>query len=812
MACNEHSKHEETAGTLWREELPASTIALGRASERIVTKHGERPVEEELCRFAFAGVMPMPNDRARRLSAALRERIEIGLLRALQPGELMETRYFRTKTGRLEWHLAAFGEQRTELSRSRSVELSLGWQAALHELRYGYRFAPQSCAAAPRNDPSGATVRLQAGGRWLQASEGRIGFATQATRGDFALRLPTAMSSPRSRIFSSIPTLVLAAPMPLELCVRIEPISFTSEIEHLASALDQLRHQRLTSTSEPLNEAWCGLLEAWLQRRAGFRLSATVSTEHPLPHSFCTLAAAEVFGSSPSFRESETPMGMVLDLSNCVPANASLPSLFPAAEHLLNDQARRVFNIALPNLPPDGPQLGTANAGSVSASVHLPTEGRSRHSYIVGATGTGKSTLLLNLVRQDLETGEGLALIDPHGDLFEQVLAALPRHRIKDVVLIEPGRGSRVPGINFLSIPEGPLRRNQVNFVINEFLGIFDQLYDMRECGGPMFQTYFRNALLLLIESRCPDATLLDLARVFEDRTFREALKAHCPDRQVVQFWTNQAEKAGGETSLANIAPYITSKLNLFTQSGPIRPIVGQAKTSIDFRRLIDRRGILLVNLAKGQLGELDTRLLGMLLIGQLFSAALGRATLRPERRKPFHLYVDEFQNFVTDSVASLLAEARKFGLHLTLANQTLAQLNAHPGRQNLLETILGNVGNLILFRLGVPDAQRLRIFTEPHLPAEEIQRLPNFHAFARLLAAEGPVEPFVFATAPPPKAASDARATIATIRRRQGRWARAVETVEREIAKRFDAPRWRTESSPRPSGSNGAFHAVITG
>lgn len=495
-----------------------------------------------------------------------------------------------------------------------------------------------------------------------------------------------------------------------------------------------------------------------------------------------------------------------------MPVNGSLPSLFPAAENLINEQTRRVFNIALPVLPPDGPQLGEANAGSVSASVHLPTEGRSRHSYIVGATGTGKSTLLLNLVRQDLEAGEGLALIDPHGDLFEQVLMAIPRHRIDDVVLIEPCRGCRVPGINFLSIPEGPLRRTQVNFVINEFLGIFDQLYDMRECGGPMFQTYFRNALLLLIESRCPNATLLDLARVFDDKTFRDALKAHCPNQQVVRFWTNQAERVAGDASLSNIAPYITSKLNLFTQSGPIRPIVGQVETTIDFRRLLDRRGILLVNLAKGQIGELDTRLLGMLLIGQLFSAALGRATLRPERRKPFHLYVDEFQNFVTDSVASLLAEARKFGLHLTLANQTLAQLNAHPGRQNLLETILGNVGNLMLFRLGVPDAQRLRIFTEPHLPPEEIQRLPNFHAFARLLAAEGPVEPFVFATAPPPKAATDARATIATIRRRQGRWARSVEAVEREIAKRFDAPRWRTESSPRPSGSNGALHAVVTG
>jgi len=805
MHYTKNSDSEGFGNALWRGETSAPPVGHQSPFERSATRLIERPTEEELCRFAFAGVMPMQSDRGHRLSAARRERIGRGLLHALQRGEIMETRYRRTESGRLEWDLAAFAEHRTELSHSRSVELSLGWQAVLHELRYGYRFALQPCDAASQTNPRGATIRLRAGGRWLQANEGRIGFVTNATQSDFALRLPTAVSSARSRVFSSLADLVLAAPVPLELSVRIEPVDFTTEIEHLASALDRLRHQHRATMSEPLGEAWCGLLEAWLRRRAGFRISATVSTEHLLPSSFCKLAAAEVFGSSPSFPESGAPQGVALDLSDCVPINESLPPLFPAAEHLLNDRARRVFNIALPALPPDGPQLGEANAGSVSAAVHLPTEGRSRHSYIVGATGTGKSTLLLNLVRQDLEAGEGLALIDPHGDLFEQVLAALPRHRIKDVVLIEPGRGSRVPGINFISIPEGPLRRNQVNFVINEFLGIFDQLYDMRECGGPMFQTYFRNALLLLIESRCPDATLLDLARVFEDRTFREALKAHCPDRQVVHFWTNQAEKAGGETSLANIAPYITSKLNLFTQSGPIRPIVGQAKTSIDFRRLIDRRGILLVNLAKGQLGELDTRLLGMLLIGQLFSAALGRATLRPERRKPFHLYVDEFQNFVTDSVASLLAEARKFGLHLTLANQTLAQLHAHPGRQNLLETILGNVGNLMLFRLGVPDAQRLRLFTEPHLPPEEIQRLPNYHAFARLLAAEGPIEPFVFATAPPPPPATNARLTVAAIRRQQGRWARSVKAVEREIATRLDAPRWATPPRPRPD----SVHAV---
>ncbi len=415
----------------------------------------------------------------------------------------------------------------------------------------------------------------------------------------------------------------------------------------------------------------------------------------------------------------------------------------------------------------------------------------SRHTWLVGSTGVGKSSLLGNLIQQDIAAGHGVALIDPHGDLFEHVLSTLPARRAKDVVLIEPASNECVPGINFLDVPEGPMRRLQVNFVVSEFLGMFNQLYDMRSAGGPMFELYFRNCVLLLMESRCPGATILDLARVLNDKEFRSELCAHCNDQQVVNFWKQTAERTSGDASLANFAPYIVSKLNQINQSGPIRPIVGQAHTTVDFRKLMDTRGILLVNLSKGQLGEMDTRMLGMILIGQLFSAALGRASLPQDKRVAFHLYVDEFQNFVTDSISSLVAEARKFGLELTLANQTLAQLTANKGHQNLLEAILGNVGNIITFRLGVPDAERLALFTEPELPREELQRLPNYHAFARLLTKEGPVDPFVFKSAPPAKAFPHAKRVLAKIRENQTQWSKPLEVVEREIAQRLNSSRW---------------------
>lgn len=315
MRHTKNSNHPDHSRSLWRGAEAAPSCDPGHCFEQNRAAHAEHPRENELCRFAFAGVMPTPSDRARRLSASCRERVSIGLLRTLQPGELFETRYSRMENGRMEWNLAAFGKGSPDLSHPRSTELALGWQAALHELRCGYRFAPQPRGDSPRNVTSETTVHLQAGGRWLQAGVAPMGFGTRAARIDCALRLPTGMSSPRNRVFSSMADLALAAPVPLELCLRIEPITFTSEkIEHLASALDRLRHDRRTVSSEPLIEAWCGLLEAWLRCRAGFRVSATVSAEHPLPDSFCALATAEIFGSSSTFPTAAADEEMSLDL------------------------------------------------------------------------------------------------------------------------------------------------------------------------------------------------------------------------------------------------------------------------------------------------------------------------------------------------------------------------------------------------------------------------------------------------------------------------------------------------------------------
>ena len=377
--------------------------------------------------------------------------------------------------------------------------------------------------------------------------------------------------------------------------------------------------------------------------------------------------------------------------------------------------------------------------------------------------------------------GEGVAVIDPHGDLYEQLLRSIPSERIKDVVLINPCDAEFPVGINFLEC-HGSDKSLRVNFITNELMKIFERLYDLRIAGGPMFEQYMRNALMLLMESDYP-ATLVDVPLLFEDKDFRSFLLSRCKNPFVVNFWNKIAEKAGGEASLSNMAPYITSKLNLFTANALLSPIIGQVRSTIDFREAMDTRKIVLINLSKGVLGELDVQLLGLVLIGKIFSCAMSRVALPAVQRKPFYLYVDEFQNFTTDTVAFLLSEGRKFGLYLTLANQNLSQLVANNGKQNLLDAVLGNVGSMLAFRLGAMDAERMQIYTKPELQAQDLQDLPNFHVAARILVNNAPTRAFVFRTATAShKTDTDPTEVISTSRRR---YARPKKQVEREIIKR---------------------------
>jgi hypothetical protein len=397
------------------------------------------------------------------------------------------------------------------------------------------------------------------------------------------------------------------------------------------------------------------------------------------------------------------------------------------------------------DLPQQGVLLGVNRFRTGETKVFMTPEDRLRHMYVIGQTGTGKTTLLKNMIVQDILNGEGVCMIDPHGSDVQDILAAIPKERYEDVVYFDPGSVARPMGLNMLEydvrFPE------QKTFVVNEMLSIFNKLFDMKTSGGPMFEQYFRNATMLVIEDPETGNTLLDISRVLANKAFRELKLSRCKNPLVVQFWKDIAEKAGGESSLANMVPYITSKFDNFLSNEIMRPIISQEKSSFNFREIMDNKKILLVNLAKGRLGDLNSYLIGLILIGKILMAALSRVDSLGQNLPPFYLYVDEFQNVTTDSIATILSEARKYKLSLNIAHQFIGQLE-----DKIKDAVFGNVGSLAVFRVGTEDAEFLQKQFEPIFTAKDLINLDNRNAYLKLLVSGRPVKPFNIETLPPPK------------------------------------------------------------
>lgn len=396
-------------------------------------------------------------------------------------------------------------------------------------------------------------------------------------------------------------------------------------------------------------------------------------------------------------------------------------------------KTQQVVDLA-PPVVSDGVFIGISHYQSGREKVHMQDTDRLRHTYVIGKTGTGKSTFLKNLIAQDIMAGKGVGVFDPHGELIEDVMPLIPPERLSDVVLIEPENGSLAVGLNLLEV-ETELEKDSV---INYLIEVFGILFDMRNAGGPMFEMYFRNALLLLLGDRQPVPTLVDIHRVFEDADFRHKMLSMCEDLQVKSFW-RQAQDARGEASLANLAPYITSKLVRITHSHTMRMICCQQHSTIDFKDIIENQKILLVNLSKGELGDTSSYFLGMMLIKMIQTVAFRRKTVKhDERPLPFYMYVDEFQNLATPTFVNLLSESRKYGLAMTLANQYLGQIP-----DEIRQSIMGNVGSMVNFRVGAEDAKVLANSFEPHVGAKDFINLPNYHAYVSMLVKGNVSKPF---------------------------------------------------------------------
>ncbi|MBT6690751.1 type IV secretory system conjugative DNA transfer family protein [Candidatus Parcubacteria bacterium] len=430
------------------------------------------------------------------------------------------------------------------------------------------------------------------------------------------------------------------------------------------------------------------------------------------------------------------------------------------------------------NMPTEGIVLGINNYRGKDTKVRITQADRRRHIYEIGQTGTGKSVFLESLLIQDIEAGRGVCLIDPHGDLVEKVLSHVPKERAEDVIVFDPSDVERPMGMNMLEYNND----EEKGFVINEMIAIFDKLYDLKATGGPMFEQYMRNAMLLILDDRESGATLLEIPRVLADEEYRKHKLSKIKNKFAKDFWEKEAQKAGGEASLANMVPYITSKLTPFISNDTIRPIIAQQKSAFNFREAMDSNKIILVNLSKGKIGEMNSNLIGMIVIGKLLFAAMSRVDIPEEERNDFYLYIDEFQNVITDSISIILSEARKYKLSLILAHQFIAQLTK-GGDTSVKDAIFGNVGTIISYRIGVEDAELISKQMAPVVSQYDLVNMPKYTCYIKLLIDNQNPPAFNFQPIYPEKGNFELAKAIKDLSRLK--YGRERSIVENEISQR---------------------------
>lgn len=448
------------------------------------------------------------------------------------------------------------------------------------------------------------------------------------------------------------------------------------------------------------------------------------------------------------------------------------------------------------NVPDNGLLLGYNVFRGVKKPIRLSLADRQRHMYVVGQTGTGKSTFLENLAYQDMLNGDGFAFVDPHGDTAERLLSMVPKERVEDVIYFSPADMDYPMGLNLFEYRTP----DQKDFLIQEVLNMLYKLYDPQHQGiiGPRYEHLFRNAALTVMAD--PNGgTFVDIPKLFRDPQFVKQKLQHVTDQNVIDFWQKEMPQSQRSNDFGEIVSWFVSKFGAFLSNDMMRNIIGQTVSAFDLRNIMDNKKILLVNLSKGRTGQLNTQLLGMIFVMKFQAAAMSRADIPEDERKDFCLYVDEFQNFSTDSFATILSEARKYRLNLIVANQFTTQLT-----EEIRDAVFGNVGTIVSFRVGQDeDAEALARRYRPTFDASDLLRVPNYNTIVRTLIGGVPTQPFSMATLPPmgtpnPKLAAALKQFSAA------KYGRPRATVEKEITERL------ATKAPLPA-QQGAFGSAGT-
>ncbi|MBI5370122.1 type IV secretion system DNA-binding domain-containing protein [Candidatus Uhrbacteria bacterium] len=395
--------------------------------------------------------------------------------------------------------------------------------------------------------------------------------------------------------------------------------------------------------------------------------------------------------------------------------------------------------------PDDGDiELGYNVYRGIKTPVWMKAKDRTRHMYIIGKSGSGKSQMIANLAIQDIRAGHGVAVVEPHGDLIEHILGNIPRERIDDVVVFNPSDLERPMGLNMLESKDETMK----DFAVQEMIAIFYKLFPP-EMIGPMFEHNMRNVMLTLMADPNQPGTIAEIPRMFSDEAFQKQWVAKVKDPVVRSFWENEMAKTS-DFHKSEMLGYLISKVGRFVENEMMRNIIGQQHNSFDFREIMDKKKILLVNLSKGKTGDVNAELLGLIIVSKLQMAALTRADIPEDQRHDFYLYIDEFQNFITDSIATILSEARKYRLNLIIAHQYIGQLVKNNDTK-IKEAVFGNVGTTFVARIGPEDVETLEKMYSPDFSGYDLINSDKFTWYVKMIVDNAQQKPFTLKFNTPP-------------------------------------------------------------
>lgn len=429
-------------------------------------------------------------------------------------------------------------------------------------------------------------------------------------------------------------------------------------------------------------------------------------------------------------------------------------------------------------IPTEGLYLGKSTFRGISKPVFMGMDDRRRHMYIIGKTGTGKSEFLKDMIMQDIRNGQGLAVVDPHGDLVEDILPMIPTQRAEDVILFDPADLQRPMGLNMLEAHS----EEQKHFVVTSIIGLMYKLFDPNKTGiiGPRFEHAVRNAMLTVMYEE--GTTFIEVVRALTDQTYVQELLPKVQDPIIRRYWTDQIAQTS-DFHKSEVLDYIVSKFGRFVTNKMIRNIIGQSVPAFNFRQVMDEGKILLMNLSKGRIGEENSNFLGLILVPKILVAAMSRQDMPKDQRRDFFLYVDEFQNFATPDFAQILSEARKYKLNLVVANQFIGQME-----EEVKNAIFGNVGTIASFRVGVTDANYLQHEFQPTFGEADLINIDKYNNYVKTIVGGEPVPPFSMdLTRDMSKEKAMANPRVAELIKELSRlkYGRDVAVVEAEISQR---------------------------